>query len=356
MRAPSPPLTAPVAFPTDNTADVTSDKVFYNFPSPTVAWALDFSRSPQTRVSVLRTVDGGKHWQRRFTNDYGTSVGMSTGSPLLVRFFDENHGFVGTYLGPMLRTSDGGASWKSLSLPDSGGTFVDFWDAMHGWLIKIPVNGQVGGSPHLYSTENGGDSWHRLPDPPAGTRYFVFRRTSEAWLTSDVSGPPRIYRSTDGGLSWQRRDIPVDKVTHVYGAWVQIALKLLSGDGVIASVACECSGGTMNFTSFDSGATWRLIPFAERANSDPVWIDVDLVVYQDDIHWWTIDKTILYRSSNAGQTWIQEADGLPDWKFQPAANDAKHAWAAISVIGGSGLATTNDAGLHWTQVSVPTPF
>jgi photosystem II stability/assembly factor-like uncharacterized protein len=342
----SSPPAAPLA---GHPADATPDFAMYDFTSPTVAWALGFP-DRSLGFSVSRTIDGGKHWQRRLSGDHRNGVG----APVLIRFFDEKDGYVANGAGPLLRTSDGGTSWTSLSLPEPIGSHVGFRDYRHGWLITAIVHGQVGppeqaAEPaHLYSTDDAGDSWQRLPDPPPGGSVFAFRGNSEAWLASGEPGPARVHRSFDGGLSWQARDIPVGKVTTAIGPW-NTWVMLLPGDGVIVSVFCECnSAGGFSFTSFDGGASWRLLPSGPGRG-------LLFTAYQDDVNWWTIDGTTLYRSPDAGQRWTRASDHLPDWHFQPRATDMQHAWAEIGVTEGLGygLATTADAGLHWTRVAIP---
>jgi photosystem II stability/assembly factor-like uncharacterized protein len=338
----SSPPTAPRAI---NPADASPDFAMYDFISPTVAWALGFP-DRSLGFSVSRTVDGGKHWQRRLSGDHRNSAG----APLLIRFFDEKHGFVANGAGPLLRTSDGGASWTSLSLPEPMGSRIGFRDEAHGWLIA-PLGRGARQPVHLYATDDAGDSWHRLPDLPAGIQSFAFRRSSEAWLAGNNSGPPHVYRSVDGGLSWQQREIPLPEGSLIPAieSWDTL-VTLLPGQGAVASAFCGCPEvDGFQSISLDGGATWRFVP-------DPYNPRVpvrSMVAYQDDVHWWFIDARVLYRSSDAGQTWSKAADHLPDWHFLPRAIDMKHAWAQIGVIGGSGLATTGDAGLHWTRVTVP---
>jgi photosystem II stability/assembly factor-like uncharacterized protein len=340
------PKPGPVALSEANAAP---EYVLFDFISPTVAWALGFARNEQGRFWVSRTMDGGKHWQTRLKGK-GTEGGVGPG-PVAIRFFDEKRGFVAVgWSDKLLRTTDGGATWKSLSFPDSRRGQLAFKDARQGWMLvlgsspdPISVVGRL-----LYATDDAGDSWTKLPDPPAGTYLMEVRRSSELWLAGASSGLPRVYRSLDGGLSWQRHEIPIDKVTISAGPW-NTQVMLLKGDGVIVSVFCACnSPERYNFTSFDGGATWRSLP------PDP-GRGLFFTAYQDDLNWWAIDGTSLYRSSDAGQTWTKASDQIPNWHFLPRAIDKKHAWAQTGVTEGLGfgLATTNDAGVHWTKVTIP---
>src|SRR6202022_4298393 len=117
LRPPSPAFT-PFVAPTVEPGEVTANFVMYDFPSPTVGWAMGFTDG-SSGFSVSRTIDGGKNWQRRLTS------GEVPSAPLLLRFFNDKRGFVAVG-GRLLRTSDGGASWKSLNLPDTRPSYMDF--------------------------------------------------------------------------------------------------------------------------------------------------------------------------------------------------------------------------------------
>jgi photosystem II stability/assembly factor-like uncharacterized protein len=336
LPVPSTPTSLTAAKP----GDATPGFVMYDYTSPTVAWALGFPPESIGSLSVSRTIDGGKHWQKRLSRGGNPAVS----SPPFIRFFDDTRGFVATRDGQLLRTVDGGASWKVLNLPESRGSYLNFRDERHGWLIA-PVAKGIGQLAYLYSTEDAGGSWHKLPDPPAGAALFSSRRT-ESWLATYKSGSPIVYRSIDGGLSWQPRDIPIDKATTATGPWNSMVI-LLPGDGVIASTFCDCGTAyrPFSFVSFDGGATWRLLTLPGEGPYS--------VAYQDDFHWFTIAAGTLYRTSDGGQTWTKASAQLPDWRFQPHAIDSTHAWAQIGLNEGYGLATTADAGLHWTRVTIP---
>src|ERR1700687_3536542 len=341
---PVAPASTPVAVPAVEPGEATTGFVLYDFPSPAVGWALGFTDGT-SGFSVSRTIDGGKHWQRRHAG------GQVVSAPLMIRFFSNKRGLVGVGA-LLLRTSDGGASWKSSSLPDTRPSYMDFRDDRHGWLM-IFVGIDAGRHARIYSTDDAGDSWQTLPDTPTDANFFAFRRASEAWIASSGAEPPHVYRSTDSGITWQRREIPYpdgDVTLKTIGSWSTL-LTLLPGEGVIAWTFCSCPANiSFESASFDGGATWRFVPAEPNSGATNHRF---AVAYQDDVHWWFVDAGTLYRSSDADQTWTKASIQLPDWEFNPRIIDAKHAWAQVRVFGGYGLATTTDAGLHWTRVTVP---
>jgi photosystem II stability/assembly factor-like uncharacterized protein len=339
----SPPATRQVVV---NPTETNIDFVTYDFSSPLVAWAL---HHPQSGLNdgpfwVSRTVDGGRHWQVRLRGDHGSYGGFFI--PSSMRFFDKEHGFVVVMASPpvLYRTSDGGGHWTNLSFPVPQVGEAIFTDLSHGWIV---VHYDRSPKVNLYSTEDGGETWRRLPDPPDSTGSLVARRPTEMWLTSGM-GPSRVYRSVDGGLTWQPRDLPrPPESRELLGAPWRTSITLLPRTGVIASAECDCHpSGPLHFTSFDGGSTWRSFEFPSSMR--PV-----IAAFQDDSHWWMIDVGTLNRTSDAGQTWTKVSAQLLDWDFAPRAVDMTHAWARISVTGGYGLATTNDAGVHWTRVTIP---
>lgn len=65
----------------------------------------------------------------------------------------------------------------------------------------------------------------------------------------------------------------------------------------------------------------------------------------------------LYKSPDAGQTWTQVTNQQADAQFAVVMRvlDPKTAWERIQFVDRTGLAITNDGGLHWTRVLVPKP-
>jgi photosystem II stability/assembly factor-like uncharacterized protein len=324
---------------------VTRDYVTYSFTSPTEGWALDIlpNTAPTAgQFVIFRTVDGGKHWQRTFTSDgeffnYGA---------MPVQTVDAAHSFilVRGATDRLYRTADGGAHWDVVAIPSPRVAAFVFSDPNYGWLL----DGWIGRD--LYATRDRGATWQRLPAPPPGASRIILRGSSDAWMSDFGLGTPLVvYTSADEGQHWQRHDLPPPPGGS-WGSGPFLELQLLPRTGVV--VANVLGGGPASFfaTSFDGGVTWRYVQPPPGT-----------VAYQDAYHWWAIRGKVLSKSSDAGETWTQVTDALPDWLFRPDLHvlDAKRAWVTMSVPasssapGGNGLAFTDDGGLHWTRVRVP---
>lgn len=322
--------------PSANPLQVTNNQtITYDFVTPSQGWAAENEVTPSggaRQFRVFGTVDAARHWTLQLAG-LSSSPGFT---PLLVQFFDQKQGFmeVGRPI-ELYRTEDGGAQWQSVALPTPPMDAITFSDLNHGWSLTSPNS--------LYATVDGGHFWQQLPDPPADAYYLAFRRPTEAWMGSLGPGPPHVYSSSDIGLTWQRHDLPPPPGRTWDTSGSGTTVQLLPQIGAVATTESGVTGSSENyvFTSFDTGSTWRYLP------PSPGYIS-----YQDAFHWWAIQGRVLSKSSDAGQTWIQISDTLPDWQILPDILDSKHAWSSI-VAGGYGLALTSDGGLHWTRVNVP---
>jgi hypothetical protein len=119
---------------------------------------------------------------------------------------DTSQVFAGTMDG-VYRSTDSGATFKRANFPDKG---VQIWSFMID--PANPKRMLAGGSPvSVYRSEDGGESWTKLPDPaiaarakmPFACRVMRFaphpRKAGEIYAVLEVSG---VMRSTDGGESW----------------------------------------------------------------------------------------------------------------------------------------------------------
>ena len=177
--------------------------------SPEVAWASGGGGT------VLRTIDGGRTWQRRVVPgadrldfrdidavDRDTAVVLSIGAGEASRIY---------------RTEDGGATWterfRNLE-PEAFFDAVAFGDARHG----VAVSDAVGGHFIVVLTSDGGRSWsavaaERLPPALDGEGAFAASGTNVAmaganhvWIGTTKG---RVLRSSDRGRTWSVHATPV---------------------------------------------------------------------------------------------------------------------------------------------------
>jgi photosystem II stability/assembly factor-like uncharacterized protein len=171
-----------------------------------------------TEGTVLRTGDGGRTWK-------DVSPGGDTGELEFrdIEAWDSLHAVI-LSIGSggdsrIYRTDDGGRTWKEGFRNRSKAAFYDclgFWDRRHGLAMSDPVRGKF----RILSTSDGGRSWTErprsgMPDALEGEFGFAASGTclitagkSDAWIASGGAAA-RVYRSTDRGKSWTVTDTPV---------------------------------------------------------------------------------------------------------------------------------------------------
>jgi photosystem II stability/assembly factor-like uncharacterized protein len=179
--------------------------------SERVAWASGAG------ATVLRTVDGGQTWRKlsvtsealdfRDVDALGdkTAYVLSIGNGPVSRIY---------------KTTDAGESWTLQFKSDDQKVFLDamsFWDADHGIVFGDSIAGQL----YILTTADGGKTWSRVPAtslPPAlenegafaasGTNIAVYGKT-HAWIGTGAAARSRVLHTADGGRTWQVADTPL---------------------------------------------------------------------------------------------------------------------------------------------------
>jgi photosystem II stability/assembly factor-like uncharacterized protein len=179
--------------------------------SERVAWASG------SGATVLRTTDGGATWKKLTVTtetldfrdvdaiDAQTAYVLSIGNGAASRIY---------------KTTDAGATWTMQFKSDDEKVFLDamsFWDANHGIVFGDSVGGQL----YILTTGNGGRTWTRVSPaslPPAlenegafaasGTNIALFGKT-HAWIGTGAGARSRVLRTTDRGRTWQVADTPL---------------------------------------------------------------------------------------------------------------------------------------------------
>ncbi len=171
-------------------------------------WLAGVNTEAPSQLRVLLTADGGRSWSERSVAASALEAG-DVYSRAQAHFLDARRGWVlgqvasssALSLGTLLRTEDGGETWQRLPPPPAAGHIV-FVDQERGFLVGAPTFEK------LYSTEDGGLSWQELSLAP-GLGFYglpVFRSPREGVVAVTLPGvQPRLatFATDDGGQSWK---------------------------------------------------------------------------------------------------------------------------------------------------------
>jgi photosystem II stability/assembly factor-like uncharacterized protein len=265
---------------------------------------------------VLRTLDGGRTWQRTLSI---VDNGVNGDAVRQIQAIDGQTAWALTYAcsstpmtNPVLncptdlrRTTDGGRSWTTLVSGEI--VSIRFATSRHGWLAMADPNGSY----EVRFTDDGGSTWNRGMQTSSGAIVGLDAANSQtAWAmtrdggscSSSTCGKYELLRTQDGGVTWTSLGNPKPSTGNcsigaLYGllfasptrGW--LALNLGAG-GVAAP------GGLLQ--TEDGGKTWRC------TNTPP---NTYLVSAADPEHIWVTsnqrgtEATTVYSSDDGGTTW-----------------------------------------------------
>ncbi|WP_233160356.1 WD40/YVTN/BNR-like repeat-containing protein [Actinophytocola xanthii] len=274
-----------------------------------VAWASG------ARGTVLRTLDGGRTWRQVGPPDTAdldfrdieafdarTAVALSIGPGAASRIY---------------RTTDGGATWtETFRNPEEAAFYncVAFFDHRNGLVAGDPVDGRF----RVLSTSDGGRSWRVLPDdgmPAALPGEYGFSASGQcvavagrrhAWIATGGADTARVLHSADRGRTWTAADTPLAS-SESAGVFAVAFRTPAQGIAIGGDYLNPTSGEDNLALSRDGGRTWR-----EPANSPAGYRSA--VTYHPFLH-----STLLAVgpsgsdvSVDGGRHWRQFDDGTFD--------------------------------------------
>lgn len=167
-----------------------------------------------SKGTVLRTVDGGRSWR-----DVSPPGAVAEGLEFRdIEAFDARRA-VALSIGEgeasrVLRTEDGGATWTEAFRNPDPRAFYDcltFFDARHGLAMSDPVDGKF----RILATDDGGRTWRVLPNEgmpealpgeagfAASGQCLVSSGPRDVWLATGGGAQARVLHSADRGLTWR---------------------------------------------------------------------------------------------------------------------------------------------------------
>ncbi len=283
---------------------------FMNMQNAWIAATLPNSTNPDA-IQVLRTQDGGQHWQ-----SWPTSI-LTTGADNMV------------------------------------GDAPHFVNTQDGW---IETNGGVAAgseSVEIFATTNGGQNWSLVANtlsgnsglPNGGLKTGIsFKDTLTGWATGgDYSYYPWLYVTHDGGHTWQKQGLPPNTAT-----FAMTTPPVFFGNVGIMPVTVFNNGsssGTLMYLTNNGGQSWT--PASTTAAS----FQATSVYVVDAHHAWAIDaQGLLYATSNSGNTW-QKLLASSLHMTQLSFVDDANGWAISATNNGATtLLHTTDGGHIWQTV------
>jgi len=271
-----------------------------------------------------RTADGGASWQM-FDADPFKLAGTTpyywySGN---FQFINSSTAFARSgYDGSFKRTTDGGASWQSVALPDSVVSYGATLRAFSANVIQAQDSNGV-----VWVTADAGAHWDKRSEgnlPSLNSVWFFSTKDGLAIADNGAS-----VRTTDGGVTW------TTTTPNSYYGWRRMQFL---DDGSVGWVISDT--GTI-YRSTDKGKSW-LAPVPQT--SAPLYQVNDFHFVDANNGWAVTYSGSFYRSTDGGTSW-QAVAGVSSYNYAAIRfADATHGVA----VGPAGVAlVTSDAGATW---------
>lgn len=294
--------------------------------------------STRNELRLYLTQDSGKTW----TNISPSSSVQFPNNPVFgsdLYFMDMNHGWIvrdslGSGEAIVLRTSDGGATWKMTSLPDAYDVVsMYFLNEEYGWIVTTGDRSSSSEGTTVYRTTNGGATWKKIMETPllptnassaeltlpkhgkpAG---IVFTDEMTGYITLLEAGLPAVYETIDGGSTWTKNDtfFEIDKF-QTCNRFNIGSPTLFGGMNSTGWIPVGCSReDTVKYNGYfttDAGTTWALsalgLPWQSGSGGT---LSTTFINAKEG---WSIQKSSVWHTTDQGKTWslLPESEKLAE--------------------------------------------
>lgn len=339
-------------------------------------WAMVYDLSNHRHI--LHTTSGVAHWQ---------DVSSAFDTPTLILngtdFFNPSTAWVAvtadtTYF--VYRTHDGGQTWQKAQLPnqelpDQGSGFfyqIFFLNAQVGWILfesDLVAAGHV--AVGVLHTSDGGATWKvisvsddKTQNNPTAIPFFgdksgiSFVNDTTGWVTgsSAIEHFAWLYITHDGGVTWQHQSIPLPADASQLSTLPPVFFN--ATDGILPAIIPRQNGPNIDiiYTTQDGGANWSstgLVPVHTTSTADVISDFVDamhgwIVSNTSDVKSLQYIKSTVYSTSDGGESWTQYDVKLSADITMIDFTSPTQGWAMDS----SGfLYQTMNSGQTWTKVT-----
>ncbi|OGC05364.1 hypothetical protein A2V82_08460 [candidate division KSB1 bacterium RBG_16_48_16] len=282
--------------------------------------------------TIIKTRDGGETWQ---VVQAGYAYHLKA-----VQFVDHELGYAVGTGGTVLKTRDGGASWSRIDndMTDDFYT-VQFANADTGWAVGYAVDDNEQAVAALYSTEDGGLTWHYEQALGRPLNAIHLNNQGNGWA---VGGSGTIARVKSYG-----GEIIAQSSEELY--WLYSVYFFNPDTGFAAGI-----GGVMRTN--DGGTTWT----QARTDTNGVIGFLDISFANQDTGvmvggQWLLDGqtwtpiALISHTTDGGQTWHDTTFTSHPYFWNVHLTPSGRGWAVG--VGGA-LMQTEDMGVTWSEQSL----
>src|ERR1700752_85193 len=256
-----------------------------------------------------------------------------------VFFTDPNRGWAAGSKGTLLRTEDGGKTWKATAAAtDDVVRDISFVDAQNGWLVcevnQYQLKTLEDPRAYLMKTSDGGANWSRVEikgfDVDSILVRAVISRGGRGWAFGEAGA---IFTTRDAGETWVRLRSPPRRL-------------LLGGTFVDDDRGWVVGAGATIIQTSDGGDTWyqSSLPGVDKT------VRFTATSFVDNRLAWAVGSAgSVFRTTNGGRTWQRQESGIVVDLFDVKFVDAQEGWAVGSE--GTIIHTTNGGGTWTTERS-----
>lgn len=243
-------------------------------------------RQIKTLIILLFIAFGNQvysQWLQQFNNNGDWT--------LTVDFVDSDTGFVGTTLGYIFKTVDGGTTWNSQYI----GSQTSISDL---YFYNSDVGYAVGNNSKIYKTTDGGVGWTESIGIPTDDYRSINCPNID---TCFVCGTKNILKTVNGGDSWQTMYTSLIQSEYFH------ALDFVNSDYGFVT-------GSKTFKTIDGGLNWNEV--ADKYN-----IEIDF--YSENIGYAISRYDTIRKTIDGGNTWndIIVGSGIAFDDFQVLSED-----------------------------------